>query len=358
MISDPPIPGEKRVQGNWLIRLLKRLFRYVNHPFLLSYRGYGHDRSFRLQGHVFRGMAESSPSRHKRSPRNILELIKMFLVRTIPSARVALPSFTGPGGQMCIVHTDDCGYFEFEVHDHHLPPGWHKIRVKLIDHEYQKVKDVYVDAEVLIIGTVSRGIISDIDDTVLVSHIGSTWRNAYLLTTRSSSGRKPFQGTVDFYRSLTGPEEKNRRPLFYVSSSEWNLYEFLLRFMRFHKLPKGILQLREIKDSWRDFFQAENRNHRHKLEKIERILNFFPKLEFILLGDNTQHDPRLYREIALRNPQQVCGVYIRNVRRKHRAVAQEELDHIQENTSIPTYQFSHSRDAQEHARREGITSGL
>lgn len=356
MISDPPISGEKRVQGNFLLRLLKRVFRYVNHPFLLSYRGYGHQESFRLQGHVFRGMAQSRPSRRKRSPRNILELIKMFMVRTIPSARVALPAFTGPGGQMYTVQTDECGYFEFEIPHHHLAPGWHRIRVTLLDHEYREVKEVSVEAEVFIIGAVSRGIISDIDDTVLVSHIGSIWRNAYLLTTRSSSGRKPFQGTVEFYRQLTGPETNNRRPLFYVSSSEWNLYEFLIRFMQFHKLPKGILQLREIKDSWRDFFRSENRNHRHKLEKIERILHFFPQLEFVLLGDNSQHDPKLYREIALRNPRQIGGVYIRNVRSKHQAQAQEELEQIQKHSSIPCYQFAHSREALKHAHQKGLTS--
>ena len=356
MISDPPIPEEKRVQGSWFLRRLKRLVSYVNHPFLLCYRGYGHDHSFRLQGHVFRGMAESKPSRHKRSLRNVLELIKMFLVRTIPSCRVAIPAFPGPGGQMYTVTTDECGYFEFEVQDHHLAPGWHRIKVQLLDHEYQGTKDIYVNAEIFIVGKVSRGIISDIDDTVLVSHIGNIWRNAYLLGTRSSSGRKPFQGTAEFYRSLTGSETSNPRPIFYVSSSEWNLYEFLTRFMRHYQLPKGILQLREIKDSWRDFFRSENRNHRHKLEKIERILSFFPQLEFILLGDNTQHDPRLYREISLHHPRQICGVYIRNVHASKMKTTQEELELIQQNTTIPTLQFSHSKEALQHAQNAGLTS--
>jgi phosphatidate phosphatase APP1 len=352
MISAPPSPQHQQVHGTWPRRLVKRALRYVNFPFLLTYRGYGHAGRICIQGHVFRGMALQRPTRRKRTLRQLITLIKMFTVRTVPQARVGLQF--RPGGQMWVVTTDDAGFFQFELTPPQQAPGWHRARITLLEHEYQPEREISVSAEYYQSGPAPYGVISDIDDTLLVSHIGKFWRNAYLLLTRSSTGRKPFQGAVKLYCALT-EDQAPPRPLFYVSSSEWNLYEFLLRFMQHHGLPKGVLQLRDIKDHWRDFFRPEQRNHRHKLEKMRHLLQFFPQLSFLLLGDNSQHDPALYRELAEEFPQQVKAVYIRQVRRRRRAYAEQHLEAIRQK-GIPAQLFQHSAQVHQHVKDQGWVS--
>ena len=95
----------------------------------------------------------------------------------------------------------------------------------------------------------------------------------------------------------TQPDQPN--PFFYVSSSEWNLYRFIAKFTRIHKLPKAVFLLKDIKRGITDFFMSGRGNHDHKFEKIKHILEFYPGLQYVLLGDDSQQDPLLYKEETL-----------------------------------------------------------
>jgi phosphatidate phosphatase APP1 len=48
---------------------------------------------------------------------------------------------------------------------------------------------------------------------------------------------------------------------------------------------------------------------------IEEILELYPQLPFILVGDSGQEDPEIYREVVRRFPRRVLAIYIRNVTR-------------------------------------------
>jgi phosphatidate phosphatase APP1 len=50
-----------------------------------------------------------------------------------------------------------------------------------------------------------------------------------------------------------------------------------------------------------------------KLNQISRILDTFPHLKFICIGDSGQHDPEVYRQIVEQYPGRILGVYIRDV---------------------------------------------
>ncbi|ULT45467.1 hypothetical protein KRR40_20705 [Niabella defluvii] len=49
------------------------------------------------------------------------------------------------------------------------------------------------------------------------------------MLTRNAHSRKPFDGVVAHYRALQLAQTTSDRPnpFFYVSSSEWNLYDFI-----------------------------------------------------------------------------------------------------------------------------------
>jgi phosphatidate phosphatase APP1 len=153
------------------------------------------------------------------------------------------------------------------------------------------------------------GVISDMDDTVLQSSIGNLLRAARLVLLENAQTRMPFPGVAAFYRalqsgtSLTGPN-----PIFYVSKSPWNIYDVIVAFLERQEIPMGPVLLRDID------LVPERETKSFKVREIESIFSAYPNLPFILVGDTTQKDPEIYREVIRAFPGRVLAVYIRNVK--------------------------------------------
>lgn len=352
MISSHPqwaSDKEAPVQGNWLQQWLKSRFRFVDYPFLITYRGMGNEQTCYIQGHVFRGMALRKPRDHTSLWENALSMLKLFMVRTVKGARVALHF----QGETYTTNTNAQGFFEFQVEGEHFLKGWQPYELRLLDKVVEGQEAVQVQADALIAYDFEYGLISDIDDTFLVSHVTNKLRKLHTLLTNDSASRQPVEGVVQFYQALCDGVTPRSNPFFYVSSSEWNLYEFLVKFTQSHELPKGVFQLKELKDQFVDFFRSGYGSHDHKRDKIERILRLYPQRVFILLGDNGQHDPRIYAEVTQRFPQQIKAVYIRGVKQAHWSKTEAQLASIRDQ-SIPTLQFKHSQEALVHAQEQGF----
>lgn len=151
------------------------------------------------------------------------------------------------------------------------------------------------------------GVISDLDDTVLVTEATSLLRMMRLTLLSSSASRVAFDGVAAFYRALA----RGGNPVFYVSSSPWNLYEFLSDFLATRQLPTGPLFLR-------DFGLTETQlvagpHDEHKLAALAEIIERHPELPFVLIGDSGQHDPEIYRRTAEAYPGRIRAIYIRDV---------------------------------------------
>jgi phosphatidate phosphatase APP1 len=69
------------------------------------------------------------------------------------------------------------------------------------------------------------------------------------------------------------------------------LLQNLLKFINY----PGRFIIEDIKTSLTDFFLTA-RGHNHKFEK-KHILEFYPNLEYVLLGDDS-HDPFYMRQFA------------------------------------------------------------
>ena len=135
--------------------------------------------------------------------------------------------------------------------------------------------------------------------------------------------RIPIPGVGAFYRALhTGGGAAN--PLFYVSSSPWNLYDLLSEFLHLHDIPAGPMELRDWGLTAEEVLPTGHK--RHKREAIDEILGTYPALPFILVGDSGQEDPEIYREVVEAHPGRVLAIYIRSVvPAPHRIGAIEEL---------------------------------
>src|SRR5690606_25547590 len=111
--------------------------------------------------------------------------------------------------------------------------------------------------------------------------------------TRNISKRNVFDDVVEHYRLLGRAGRKTKEgqnAFFYVSSSEWNLFNLVDEFTALHKFPKAVIKLKKIKQGLGDFLFTGSGSHDHKFQKIKHLLEFYPKLKFILLGDDSQRD--------------------------------------------------------------------
>jgi phosphatidate phosphatase APP1 len=153
-------------------------------------------------------------------------------------------------------------------------------------------------------------IISDIDDTLLHSHIGNQFKKFRTLLFTPVERRK----AVVPMQSLIGALTKGGATALYLSNSEQNLYPLIYRFLTKNRFPAGPLflrRLRRLRDVLRYWKLSES--ERHKMKMLDEIFPLFPDKKFALIGDNTQHDLVIYLEAARKYPEAIKYILIRKV---------------------------------------------
>lgn len=211
--------------------------------------------------------------------------------------------------------SDSEGYFSVSLEppwSSYPPKLWHPVDVELIEPRNRKEK-IRETGHVLIPPKAAKfGVISDMDDTVLQTNAANVFRMFKNVVLSNARTRMPFKGVAAFYQALHEENGIATNPLFYVSSSPWNLYDLLLEFFHLQNIPVGPMILRD----WGASRSTLPHRHRgHKLEAIRHIMDVMKQLPFILIGDSGQKDPEIYHEILTLYPKRVLAIYIRNVSR-------------------------------------------
>ena len=321
----------------------------VQSPIVKVYHGYGHTNVLLVYGHVFKRKPAVGRSYTNNIFLNIINLVKLFFAKPFPHVRVRL----NWQQQELLSTADKNGFFQFEWQSQHeVEKGWHSFTVDCID------------AMGVVMGS-GRGalyvpystqylLVSDIDDTVMVSHSATIFRRLRELLTKNPRTRRQFEDLASYYRklALAGTNADTPNPFFYVSSSEWNLFDYLVEFFRYNRLPKGIFLLSQLKYRWQLLISGKNK-HEGKLARISRLLEMFPKQQFILLGDNSQHDPIIYTTIAKKFPGRIFAIYIRNVRKEKAGVSEEILDAAR-GLSVKVCLFEDTQEAEKHSKGAGL----
>ena len=297
-------------EAKFLIK--KRLNRFD--PIVIeTYRGYGNHEAITVLGRVLEDDGLIQPQPEDSVWQNLVATARRLNSDEIPFVRVAA-TFQG---QTQITKADDEGYFRLTlpVDSTQLDPAqrWHPVYLRLLDQVVKEQKTVTATAEVLIPHSSSEfGVISDIDDTVLVSDTARLMKMLRLALMENAHSRLAFPGVAPFYRALQqGATGQSHNPFFYVSSSPWNLYDLLTDFFKIHQLPRGPVLLRDLGISEKFFIKEGHGTH--KLRKIRHILNTLPTLPFVLIGDSGQHDPEIYQQIVQEFPGRIRAIYIRDV---------------------------------------------
>jgi len=204
------------------------------------------------------------------------------------------------------VTTDSTGFFTVR-HD--------------VDHADLPLKNITVDDEPvqLVEGlyetkmhhiTTPDIVVSDIDDTILHSHVSRKLRKLRTLMFTPVERRLavvPVKSLIDRVVSQGGTA-------MYLSNSEQNLYPLIYRFLVLNGFPKGpvfLKQMRRLRDLVR--YRQLPKPEVHKMKVLNMLLPLFTEKNFVLIGDNTQYDLPIYLKIAKAYPDNVRAIYIRRV---------------------------------------------
>jgi phosphatidate phosphatase APP1 len=285
---------------------------------IVPYRGIGSLERLYLRGRVLQDKGIAPASDNDSVWRNLLNTYRRLESDEVPGARVRARC----AGTEQVVVADEEGFFEVDIRPKQslAQDGlWQTVDLELLEPKPKSGGAVRATGEILVPLPAARFVvISDIDDTVVHTDATSLLRMARNVFLGNARTRLPFQGVAAFYRALfygAGGHELN--PLFYVSSSPWNLYDLLSEFFRLHEIPVGpVLFLRDWGLTREELLPLHHREH--KLASIRRILDLYPALPFILIGDSGQEDPEIYERIVEEHPHRIMAVYIRSVSRDPR----------------------------------------
>lgn len=313
------------------------------------YHGYGHTHNLVVYGHAFKFRAKSVQNYSNNLFVNIIYLLKMFILKPYPKAQIRLSFYD----QIIYGTTEYDGFFKFEWEaDNAVSAGWHPVKAEVLE------KDGSVAASsagsIYVPHITQYAFISDIDDTVMVSHSATIARRLRELFIKNPHTRKTFPDAARHYNmlSLAHTDAVNPNSFFYVSSSEWNLYDYLVETFRFNKLPEGAFLLNQLK-RWKDLIKTGKTGHEGKLMRVMRIIDAFPNQKFVFFGDNSQQDPDIYAAIATKYPKNIEAIYIRNIRPEKEQLTLETLEKLT-GRQIHTCLFNTSQQAIDHSVKIGL----
>ena len=183
-----------------------------------------------------------------------------------------------------------------------LEPGWHTITLRTDDSEA-------VMAPVFIVDPATKfGIVSDVDDTVMVTALPRPFLAAWNTFVLDEHARTPVAGMAVLYERLR--REHPASPVIYLSTGAWNVAPTLTRFLDRNLYPAGALLLTDWGPTHDRWFRS---GQEHKRSNLERLAEEFPQLRWLLFGDDGQHDEALYGEFAAAHPDNVAAVAIRQL---------------------------------------------
>ena len=183
-----------------------------------------------------------------------------------------------------------------------LPVGWNIVRLRTAESNG-------VDARIFVVDpNVDFGIISDIDDTVMVTALPRPFLAAWNTFVLDEHARRPVPGMAVLYERLTRAHPG--APVIYLSTGAWNVAPTLSRFLSRNLYPAGTLLLTDWGPTHDRWFRS---GREHKQSSLARLAEEMPDMKWLLVGDDGQHDEELYGNFLQEHPDNVAAVCIREL---------------------------------------------
>ncbi|MFO7756111.1 MAG: phosphatase domain-containing protein [Bacteroidales bacterium] len=331
---------------------VKKRLGMLGDPVILPYNAYGTENKVMITGAVIEDKGLARPEPGQNMWKNILTMVKRYSGDEIAGVRVEINYC----GQDIIVRTNERGLFHTILPRKPLPDGTisDTVSFTLIDRLDEGVEPVRAESTAFIVSSEPDYIVvSDIDDTVLVSHSTKTLKKLRVMMSKNALTRSPFEGVAAFYRALNKPEEGEKRPVFYVSASEWNLYDLLVDFFKDKMMPAGPLLLSDVRLSLFSIFRS-GKKFNDKVERIKDLFEHYYLHNFILIGDSGQEDPDIYLKMTEMYPGRVKVIYIRYIgKKRHNRKLERQAEEARE-LGTEMIVVKTSTEAARHAAGKGL----
>lgn len=349
------------------------------HPGIVGFGGHGSIRRARVLGRVImeRSGGERSWLAERRGWRQ-------FFDAQVPRQ----PVLVTVGAQKRIAFADRGGYIDLSVTGHGLDAGWHSAWMQVLHEGDVRAAGLHegdalhseplnaaggagsadtggagrigrvragtpVSVALRIIGDEELfGVVSDIDDTVMVTMLPRLLVAAKHSFVDRVSSREAVPGMAEFLSALAaaGPlrpggdagaqgaasalpravssaasedptpsgrsgasasrAHAHESPVIYLSTGAWNVVPTVREFLGRLGYPRGGFLMTDFGPSNTGWFRS---GPEHKRRELRRLARMFPTMKWFLVGDDGQRDPELYAEFARAFPQNVAGIAIRSL---------------------------------------------
>lgn len=183
-----------------------------------------------------------------------------------------------------------------------LSAGAHTVHIQAEDSEVAEATIYVVDPKT------RYGIICDVDDTVMVTALPRLFLAAWNSFVLDEHARVPTPGMAVLVSKLM--DTRPGMPMIYLSTGAWNVAPTLTRFLSRNLYPHGSMLLTDWGPTTDRMFRS---GRAHKEAQLRRLASEFPKIKWILIGDDGQHDETIYGEFQDEFPQNVAAVVIRQL---------------------------------------------
>ncbi|WP_103865836.1 App1 family protein [Aquimarina sp. I32.4] len=320
-----------------------------------TYLGYGTDTLFRATGRALED-ENINFGKNQNIFKTLRNIYRQFESDEIRNTFIELKL---PDGHIIDTKTDQEGYYHIQLNNTTLSKykdnqGWITYSVSYKKELQKKInnKNNFTSQMLIPSDKADFGIISDIDDTIIHTGVASVFKWRVIANTffKNFDKRTAIEGTAKFYNKLhSGKNSGTANPFFYVSNSPWNLYDYLNEFLKTNNFPKGPVLLRDFRTP---FDKTPKPKTPHKQSEIINLLEMYPYLNFILIGDSGEKDADIYTKIAELYPTRILAIYLRNV--KHRRKEKRIKKIIHSFTASPILLVQTSEQAIEHAKNSGL----
>jgi phosphatidate phosphatase APP1 len=262
-------------------------------PHVVPHTGYGSTSWIRILGRALLVKEPAGPKSEPTGARGWRNFISVPIEGAPVQVEVAGSSHT--------VFADHGGILDTLV-EVQLTPGWHSVALSIEDSEPATANVFVVDPQI------QFGMVSDIDDTVMVTALPRPFLAAWHTFVVNEHARATTPGMPVLYERLTS---KNRgAPIIYLSTGAWNVAPTLTRFLSRNLYPAGALLLTDWGPTADRWFRS---GREHKATMLERLAGEFPQIKWLLFGDDGQHDPAIYSDFLSHHPENVAAVCIRQL---------------------------------------------
>ncbi|GAA2459642.1 App1 family protein [Agromyces soli] len=352
--SPPPPPGppERTARHgaarfeDWVHEVRERFARRRGHiPTVVPYTGYGSTDWVRVFCRVLlskpRTGDEPSGRRRRRPGQESIRGWRSFT--SVPVGDV--PVVIRIGEVRIEVLADRGGVVDTKI-PVELAPGWHRAVLSTEG-------SAEVEAPILVVSPdTDFGIISDVDDTVMVTALPRPLVAAWNTFVLAEHARIPTPGMAVLFERLA--RSHPGAPVIYLSTGAWNVAPTLTRFLSRNLFPAGPLLLTDWGPTHDRWFRS---GRAHKEQNLRRLAEEFPGIRWLLIGDDGQHDEELYASFAEDHPDRVAAVAIRRLSTGEAVLAGGRTKTGEHDDGIPWVSASDGSSLADRLAEAGVLSG-